>query len=123
MRLRSVAGLWRWAAGKSGSMFLFHWRVFHHCLTAARTEDQAFEKRIAGQAIGAVHAGAGSLSRGVEAGQGSAAPKIGFDTAHHVMRGGADGSDVPREIDSVAHASGVDAGETLFDEAFGLGGH
>src|SRR4029077_13952767 len=107
----------------SSGVFLLHWGVFYHRLAAARAEDQAFEKRIAGQAIGAVDAGCGGFSRSIQAGQGSAAPEIGFHAAHRVVRGGADRRDVTREVDAVAHAGSVDARETLLDEAFGLGGH
>ncbi len=39
------------------------------------------------------------------------------------MRRGANGRDIAREVDAVAHAGGVNARETFLDEAFGLGGH
>ena len=40
-----------------------------HALRGARAEDQPFQQRVAGQPIRAVHAGAGHLARGIEAGQ------------------------------------------------------
>ena len=44
-------------------------RQFPHGRAGARAEDDAFEQRIAGQAVGAVHAGAGHFARREQARQ------------------------------------------------------
>src|SRR5258707_3001430 len=82
--------------------------VGEHGLTAARAENQTFEKGIAGQAICAVDASVGGFARCVETGDGSAAPEVGLDSAHHVVRGRANWRHVGGEVEAVAHASGID---------------
>ena len=68
--------------------------VGEHGLRGARAEDEAFEQRVRGQAVGAVDAGAGGFAGGVEPGEGGAAVEIGADAAHEVVRRGADGDQV-----------------------------
>ena len=70
-----------------------------------------------------MNAGVGGFSRGVEAGDGSVPPEIGFDSAHHVVGSGADWRHVGGQIETVAEAGGVDARETFLQEFSGLGGH
>ena len=82
-------------------------------MRGACAEDQAFEQRVGGQAVGAVDAGAGGLSGGVEAGQSGAAEEVGADAAHQVMRGGADGDEVAAEVERVARQDGADAGKAV----------
>ena len=67
--------------------------------------------------------GVGGFSRGVEARDGSVSPEIGFDSAHHVVSGGADWRHIRGEIETVAEAGGVDAREAFLQEFGGLGGH
>ena len=68
-------------------------------------------------------AGVGGFSCGVETGDGSVSPQIGFDSAHHVVSSGADRRHVGSEIEAVAEAGGVDAREALLQKFGGLGGH
>jgi len=97
-------------------------RVLGHGDAGARAEDEAFEEGITGEAIGAMDAGGGGFAGSVETGDGSASPKIGFDAAHHEVRGGTYGSEVAGKIQAVAEAGGIDERETLFEEVLGLGG-
>src|SRR6266478_1958685 len=101
LRLRGFTGIRCDASRESPDVLLLHWGVFHHRLADARAEYQAFQERIAGQPIGAVYSGCGGFSRGIKAGQGSAAPEISFHATHHVVRGGADRSNVARKIDAI----------------------
>src|SRR5437660_8052100 len=97
--------------------------VLHHRLAAARAENEAFEKGIAGKTICAVNSSVGGFAGGVEAGNGSASPKIGFDAAHHVMRGGANGGDVRGEVQAIFEAGGMNSREALLEKFLGLRGH
>ena len=67
--------------------------------------------------------GVGGFARGVQAGDGSVSPEIGFHPTHHVVSGGADGGHVGGEIEAVAEAGGVDARETLLEKFGGFVGH
>ena len=118
-----VPGLGSGRARKCALGLLGDGSIFHHGVAGASTEDQAFEKGIAGQTIGAMNTGESGFARGIEAGDGGASPKIGFDTAHHEVGGGTDGSNVAGKIEAVAEAGGVDAGETLLEELLGFGSH
>jgi hypothetical protein len=51
------------------------------------SEDQAFEQRVAGQAIGAVQAGAGSFAGDVEAGDIGARAQVADDAAAGIVCG------------------------------------
>ena len=68
-------------------------------------------------------AGGGGFAGSVEAGERGTSPEIGFDAAHHEVRGGTDGGNVARKIEAVAETSSVDARETLLEKFFRLGGH
>ena len=70
-----------------------------HRLGGARAEHQPFEQRVARQAVGAVDTRAGSLARGEQARQGRAAPFVGVDAAHEVVRGRTDWNRIRREIE------------------------
>src|SRR5438128_9033392 len=102
-------GLRRSLAGKHGGATLFDGRILDHRLAAAGAKDEAFEKRIASEAVCAVNAGIGRFSGGIETRNGSAAPEIGFDAAHHVMCCRADGGDVRCEVKAVLEAGGIDS--------------
>lgn len=95
-------------------------RLLGHGVSSAGAEDDAFKQGIAGEAVGAVDAGAGGFAGGIEAGDGSASLKISADAAHEVMRGGMDGSGLPGQIDAEAQAGFVDAGEALADPGGGF---
>ncbi len=82
------SGVRRNRAGASGSA------VGQHGLRGARAEDEPFEQGIGGQAVGAVHAGAGGFAGSVEAAEAGAPAQIGADAAHEVMRRGANGDEV-----------------------------
>ena len=70
-----------------------------HRAARARAEHQAFEQRIAGEAVRAVHARARHLARGKQPGHRRAAVEIGFDAAHHVVRCRPDRNEIAREIE------------------------
>ena len=53
-------------------------------------EDQALQQGVGGQPVRAVHAGAGDLAAGVQAGDGGAAVQVGADAAGGVVRGRGD---------------------------------
>ena len=88
-----------------------------HGLARAGAEDQTFQQGIAGQAIGAMNAGAGGFSRGVEPGNVGASFEIGAHAAHGVVRGRTNGNQVRRDVDVVLQAGGVNARETFLDVA------
>ena len=54
----------------------------------AMSEHEALEQRVRGEPVGPVHSGAGDLADGVEPGHRGAAPGVGRDAAHPVVRGG-----------------------------------
>ncbi len=97
--------------------------VFSHGAAGAGAEDEAFQKRIGGQAIGAVDAGAGDFAGGVEAGDGGAAVEVGLDAAHQVMRGGAHGDEIVCKVEMVLSEEGADAGKTLVQVYAGYMAH
>ena len=74
-----VCGILRAIAG-NGTKFSAHGA------SGAGSEDQAFKKGIAGQAVCAMHAGRGRFSGGVEAGKIGFAFKIGAHSAHGIVR-------------------------------------
>jgi len=113
-----VAGHGREAAGERGAAALGDGGIFDHGLAGAGAEDEAFEKGIAGEAVGAVNSGGGCLACGIEAGERGAAPEVGFHAAHEVVGGGADGSHVGGEVQTVAGTGGEDAREAFFEEVF-----
>ena len=92
---------------------LFRARFFAHGLSSACAKHQALEQRIAGQAIGPVHAGTSSLARGIKAGERCATVQIGAHAAHAVMRRRAHGDQVGSDVNVVAHAGSVYARKSL----------
>ncbi len=68
-------------------------------------EHQALEQRIAGEAIGAVDAGAGDLARRKQPGHRRASPQVGLDAAHDVVRRGTDGNPVARRDRARPHGT------------------
>ena len=75
--------------------------------------NQSFQQRITRQPVRAVHAGAGRLSRGEEAGNVRCSPQVSFYAAHDVVGRGGDRNLVFGDIDAEGLAGPVDAGETL----------
>ena len=63
---------------------------FAHGLAGSRAENQSFKQGIAGQAIGAMHAGGGCFAGGIQAGQGAAArrDRCARRPWHSARRGG-----------------------------------
>src|ERR1022692_4230752 len=90
-----------------------------HVLSSPCSVHQAFQQRIAGQPVGAVHAGTSHLPSGVETGQGSLPAEIGAHSAHSVVRRGTNGNQFGGNVDVVLHARGVNGGET-FAHAVGM---
>ena len=75
-------------------------------LDRAGREHEPFEQRVRREPVGAVHAGAGGLAAGPEAGQRGGAVEVGADATREVVRGGGDGQPVVRGIEADArHAS------------------
>ena len=74
---------------------------------------QAFQQRVAGQAVGAVQAGAGDLADGVQAGHVGAAGEVGHDAAAGVVRGRHHRDGFAGDVDAQFQAARVDIGEML----------
>ena len=89
----------------------------------AGSEDYAFEEGVAGETVGAVDTGAGHFAGGVEAGDGGEAVEICVDAAHGVVGRGVDGGGLLGEIEAVAEAGLVDAGEMVLHDAGAEVGH
>ena len=73
-------------------------------VAGAGAEHQPLEQRVAGQPVRAVHAGAGDLAGREESRQRGAAPLVGVDAAHDVVRRGPDRNRIAREIEADAPA-------------------
>jgi hypothetical protein len=73
----------------------------------------AFEQRVAGQAVGAVQAGAGGLAHGVQARQVGAAVQVGDHAAAGVVRRGHHRNGLLGDVDAQLQAARVDVGEVL----------
>ena len=98
-------------------------RLFDHSLARESAKNQSFEERIAGEAVGAMHARRGSLSRSIQAGKGSAALQICFHPTDHIMRGGANRRQVARQVQAAAQAGLVNSREALLQKFLALFGH
>lgn len=117
VRVGGVAGL-PW-----GDVEVDGWQVgAEGVLGGAVGADEGFEEGVAGEAIGAVEAGAGDLADGVEAGQLGDAVDGGDHAAALVVGGGHDGDGFLGDVDAVAEAGFVDVGEALDDEGGGFVG-
>ena len=79
-------------------------------------DDQAFEERIARQAIRAVQAGAGHFADRIQARQAGRAIHVGFDSAALVMGRRHDRDRLLRHVDAVTQAGLVNVRETLLQE-------
>ena len=89
---------------------------------AAVRDDHGLEQRIAGEAIGAVQAGAADLADGVQPAQGGGAIHIRADAAALVVGGRDDRDAVLRHVDAEAEAGLVNIREALADELRPAGG-
>ena len=85
-------------------------------------EHQAFEQRVACQAVGAVQAGVGGLPDGVETGNVGSAGEIHDDPSAGVVRGGNHGDRLAAHVDAHRQAPGEDVGEVGLDEVPGAMG-
>ena len=83
-------------------------------------EDEGLEQRIAGQAVGAVQAGAGHLADGEESAQGGLALVVGFHASALVVGGGDDRNRLRSDVDPERRAGLVDFRETFLEEFAGL---
>ena len=90
-------------------------RIGKHGAGGAGAGDEALEKRIGGEAIGAVHSGAGGFAGRVKPGERGAAAEAGADAAHEVVRGGADGDQIAAQIEAVVREECADAGKARDD--------
>ena len=79
----------------------------------ARSPNQAFEQGCAGQAVGAMQAGARDLADGPQAIHSGSAVVVGGNAAAAVVRGGHHRDGFARQVDAALHAHGVDAGKTF----------
>ncbi len=57
----------------------------------SQTEDQAFQERVAGESIRAMHACAGHFANGIQTRQRGLPPRANHDAAHEIVRGGSNG--------------------------------
>jgi len=85
-------------------------------LSGSLTEDKAFQKRITGQPVGAMHSTASDFSGRKQALQARRAVRIGMDTSHLVMRAGRDGNPFFCHVDIVTQARRIDRRKPLLDE-------
>src|SRR5579863_3273681 len=85
-----------------------------HSLTGTGAEDQTFEQRVAGQAVGAVDASGSGFTGDVEAGQRAATFEIGANAAHRVVRSGTDWDQFASDVNVELETSGVDARKAGF---------
>ena len=83
-------------------------------------ENQAFEQRIGGQAIGAMQAGAGGFAGDIEAGQVGASAQIADDAAAGVVRRRHDRDRFAGDVDAQFEAAGMDVREVFADEILAL---
>src|SRR5581483_5247054 len=74
-------------------------------------EDQPFEQRVGGQAVGAVDAGAGHLAAGPQAGQGGGAVDVGHHAPAEVVGGRRYRQPLPGRVETGVAAVGPDRGE------------
>ena len=78
-----------------------------------RGEHQALEQRVGRQPVGAVHAGAGALAAGVQAGHAGAAVQVGAHAAAGVVRGRRDRDQLGHRVDAVRAAAREDRREPV----------
>ena len=90
--------------------------VHSHRASRAGAKDQAFQKRIAGEAIGAVHTCTRNLARGEESRDSRSSIQIRPHSAHHVVGRGPDRNAITGEIQPGAPAGIGDQREPLVDE-------
>ena len=64
-------------------------------------EDQSLEQRVGGEPVGAVHAGAGDLAGGEQAGHDGLAVEVGGDAARRVVAGRGDRDQLGHRVDAV----------------------
>ena len=79
-------------------------------------EDRGFQQGIRGQAVGPVHAGAGTFPGGPQSGNSGAAQRIGGDATHEVVRGGAHGDPLGGPVDASPRELGVNGREPAGQE-------
>jgi len=84
--------------------------------------DEGFEERIAGEAVGAVQAGAGHFAGGMEPGHRGASAHVGGDAAAEVVRRRHDGDGLLGHVEAVLPAGGVDVREAPLQERRALVG-
>src|SRR5471032_1974723 len=85
-------------------------------LRAGAADHQAFKQRVAGQAVGAVQAGAGGFADGVQARDVGASGQVGDHAAAGVVRGRHDRNRLLGDVDAQFQAARVDGGEVLDQE-------
>ena len=79
-------------------------------------EDQTFQQRVAGHAVGAVQPGVGDLADGIESGQIGTRPVIGDHPTTGVVGGGDHRDGRAGDIETIFQALGVDGREVFEDE-------
>ena len=98
-----------------------HGRVGHRKIAVqlphgAVAEHQPLQERVGRKTVGAVDAGAGSLSTGEEPGDAGAAPRIGESAPDEVVRRRSYGDELGAEVVSPDLEAVVDGGEALLQE-------
>ena len=85
-------------------------------------EDEALEQGVGGEPVGAVHAGAGDLAGGVEAGYAGTAPEVGGHAPGRVVARRRDRDQLGHRVDPVLAAGRQDRREPLLPELRGRDG-
>src|SRR6266480_5178543 len=94
-------------------------QLLAHGMSSARAEDPSFQKRIAGEAVGSVHACAGSFTGGEETRNIGASFEINLYAAHQVMCRRPDRDEIHSDVEVVLGAGLIDAREALA-QMFGI---
>ncbi len=90
--------------------------LFSHRTACPCAEDEAFEQRVAGQSVGAVHARACDLAGGEQSGNRRSSVEIGLHPAHDVMRCGTHWNPIAREVEAGPPAHFRDQREPLMNK-------
>src|SRR5207344_2511369 len=84
-------------------------------LSSPSAVDKPFEQTVRCQSVGPVKSRAGDFARGPKAGEGCPALAVHGQPPHHIVRTGANGDGIARDVEVEAAAKPVDAREAPAD--------